>query len=97
MSMLNMPAALLTVQNCDVALCAFQAVWVQEHCCLKREMEVYVFSFLTLFRALLSPSLQQLKGHSPSFWETTAFLTLQACAFLPYSNHIFTSTVKPLS
>lgn len=31
MLMLNVPAALLTVQNCDVALGALQAVQVQEH------------------------------------------------------------------
>lgn len=56
----------LTVQNYDLALwvgsssCTGVAALFYA-CCPRREIEVYIFTFLTLFVALLSPPLQQLK------------------------------------
>lgn len=63
--------------------------------CLKREMESYIY-FANTISCLFSSSLQQLKCHSPSFWQATAFLRMHSMG-LPFPYYIFTSTLKQLS
>lgn len=51
--------------------------------CLKSEMEAYIY-FPNTTSCLFSPSLQQLKFHSPFFWQATALLRMHSTNLLHF-------------